>query len=301
VINSEGIETGGDSVIQTEPRPDPQPSREVDEAMPQRTTAPAFQFYPKDFLSSSKVSRMSMTERGIYITLLSYAWLDGSLPSDLGDLAKIVGMRADRFERIWKAGPLQECFICRQTRVYNERLEIERKKQQEFRRRQSDNGKLGGRPKVESGGLGLGSSGLSQTKPKKSSASAICNLQSAISNKKKEKDSLEPHGDSTPVVMNFPVVGNPEQVEWALHQSRVDAWRVAYPNLDIVSECRKAEVWTRANPERRKTAKGMPAFLVKWLNRQTDNARQPFGGTSSAGKPMPKWYQDVQARKAAQP
>ena len=113
-------------------------------AKPQRTTAPAFQFYPKDFLSSSRVQRMSLTEIGAYIVLLSHNWLAGGIPTDPNEIAKIVKMPAPRFRRLW-AGALSECFVKRGTMLTNERLDAERKKQMAFRERQSVNGRKGGR------------------------------------------------------------------------------------------------------------------------------------------------------------
>jgi uncharacterized protein YdaU (DUF1376 family) len=110
-----------------------------------RTTPPAFQFYPSDFLASANVDEMSMTERGAYITLLSRAWLDNGLPTDLAQLARYARMKPAQFDRMW-SGPLGRCFEERGGRLVSPRQERERKKQAEFRRRQSDNGKLGGRP-----------------------------------------------------------------------------------------------------------------------------------------------------------
>lgn len=101
-----------------------------------RTTSPAFQFYPKDFLASSKVDDMSMTERGVYITLLSRCWLDNGLPTDLPALAKYARMKPANFERMWSTGPLRECFVERGGRFHNDRLDHERKSQAEYRKRQ---------------------------------------------------------------------------------------------------------------------------------------------------------------------
>lgn len=111
------------------------------------TKAPAFQFYPKDFISSSKVQRMSLTEIGVYTLLLSHCWLDNGLPTDLSQLAAIVKMKPQQFERMWTAGALNECFHVRNGKLHNDRLDQERKKQTEFRRRQADNGAKGGRPR----------------------------------------------------------------------------------------------------------------------------------------------------------
>lgn len=169
---------GGDSnesergpVVQTEPAPN-QTESDLDMATAKSTKSPAFQFYPRDFLSSDNVDRMSMTERGVYITLMSKYWLAGDLPSDMAELAGMVRMKPLQFERMWTTGKLHLCFQERNGRLVQPRLEAERRKQKEFQRRQSDNGSKGGRPKK-----GLGFSCETQleatTKPTESSASAF--------------------------------------------------------------------------------------------------------------------------------
>jgi uncharacterized protein YdaU (DUF1376 family) len=105
--------------------------------------SPAFQFYPRDFLSSPKVDRMPMTERGAYITLLSRCWLDNGLTTDLSELAYFCRMKPSQFERMWKEGRISQCFYERGGKFHNERLDIERKKQTANRQRQSDNAKAG--------------------------------------------------------------------------------------------------------------------------------------------------------------
>lgn len=110
-----------------------------------RTTSPAFQFYPESWFSSSKVSRMSHAERGMYIDLLARCWLDNGLPKDERQLAALMKIPASRFRRIW-SGVLHECFVERGGKLVNPRQERERNKQSEFRRRQADNGSKGGRP-----------------------------------------------------------------------------------------------------------------------------------------------------------
>lgn len=134
-------EVRGASGDETAGTPDHEAEGTRDMAKPQSIKSPAFQFYPKDFLSSSKVQRMSLTEVGIYILLLSRAWLDGSLPSDVAEIAKLVKVPTARFAKMWR-GSLSECFIERAGRLVNARMEDERKKQADFRRRQSDNGKV---------------------------------------------------------------------------------------------------------------------------------------------------------------
>lgn len=264
--------------VSAAPAPDQHATcKEVDAlATPQRNTSPAFQFYPKDFISSSKVQRMSLTERGIYICLLSHCWLDGSLPDDVGYLARLVGMRQPQFARLWASSPLHECFVSRQGRLTHSRLDEERRKQSEYRRRQSDNGKLGGRPSKEKA---VGSSGLSETEPKKRSSSS----SSSSSPSPKEKEiCAEPPSDSTPVILTFPTVG-PHR-SWDLRQSQIDRWVEAFPNVNVEYEARKALAWVEAHMDKRKTSKGMPGFLVGWFGRAADRGGSSPGVVSHSPK-----------------
>lgn len=145
------------------------------------TKSPAFQFYPRDFLSSAKVDAMPMTERGVYITLLARCWLDNGLPTDMKTLATMARMKESAFERMWSNSQLGKCFHERGGKLHNERLDSERKKQVDFKRRQSDNGKLGGRPKKpeETQEKAVGSSGLTQPKPTESSSSSSSSASSS--------------------------------------------------------------------------------------------------------------------------
>jgi hypothetical protein len=69
-------------------------------------------------------------------------------------------------------------------------------------------------------------------------------------------------------VLMFPVVGQHDP--WMPTDEQVTQWQALYPDLDVAQELRKALAWTVANPSNRKTARGMPRFLVSWLNRATD-------------------------------
>jgi len=101
------------------------------------STAPAFQFYTNDFLGSPKVQVMSTIEVGAYWLLLCAEWNAGSLPTDMNRLAATARMKPKPFERLWK-GVLGECFIQRGGKLYNDRLESERKKQSDYRKQQKD-------------------------------------------------------------------------------------------------------------------------------------------------------------------
>lgn len=55
---------------------------------------PAFQFYPSDWLSSQRVSLLTLEEEGAYIRLLCYCWKNGELPNDNEQLARLIGKGA---------------------------------------------------------------------------------------------------------------------------------------------------------------------------------------------------------------
>lgn len=145
---------------------------------------PAFQFYPKDFLTDEKVVLMSNTEVGIYIRLLCFCWLEGTLPLETESLARMARMQLKQFAKLWEHSVVKTCFRMEGGRLHHGRLDEEREKQEQFRRRQSDLGKLGGRPKKGSLSENKGSvlSGFSESKGFESSPSpsAICNLQTAV-------------------------------------------------------------------------------------------------------------------------
>jgi len=69
--------------------------------------------------------------------------------------------------------------------------------------------------------------------------------------------------------------------EFTPTEAQVAEWREAFPGIDVLTEIRKAGVWLKANPKRRKTAGGMSRFLVSWLGRAQDSA-----GTRAAQAPQ---------------
>lgn len=134
--------------------------------------APAFQFYPKDFLSDSNVSGMSLQERGAYITLLCICWIDGSLPIAADRLANMVSTPLKQFAKFWPA--LAACFVERDGRYVHPRLEREREKQAEHRRSQSAKGSRGAEKRWQRDGTGIAPA-IAQAIP--DDGSAVCSLQ----------------------------------------------------------------------------------------------------------------------------
>ena len=57
-------------------------------------------------------------------------------------------------------------------------------------------------------------------------------------------------------------------------QAEVDQWEKLYPAVDVLQELRKMTAWCDANPTKRKTRKGIKAFIVNWLNKEQDRGKR---------------------------
>ena len=108
---------------------------------------PAFQFYVKDWLSSSTVHSMSLAARGAYIDLLAFAWQSqtfATLPNDPAQLRRLVGADSAEWADIWPQ--ISGCFEVEDGHLVNRRLQDEARKREEFIKKQQANGARGGRP-----------------------------------------------------------------------------------------------------------------------------------------------------------
>ena len=93
------------------------------------------------------------------------------------------------------------------------------------------------------------------------------NREEKEQNRKEETvNSAVPEHRSAPVLM-LPLVGDKE---FAVYQEDVDSWKVTYPNVDILQELREMREWSNANPQKRKTEKGIRNFIINWLSKEQD-------------------------------
>lgn len=123
---------------------------------PHQMKRPAFQFYPKDFLSDRKVIVMSNEQVGGYLKLLCHTWMedDCTLPNNEDELTALSGLDSGKLQKVLT------CFIAHPSlpdRLTHKRLLEERLKQDSRRRKMSDAGKRGnekrwGKPKNKASG-----------------------------------------------------------------------------------------------------------------------------------------------------
>jgi len=117
------------------------------------------------------------------------------------------------------------------------------------------------------------------------------NCDQSREEKSREESKEEPNGSSCPTplfsddeppVLVFPTSGKNAR-DWTLTQAKLDEYAESYPAVDVLAECRKALQWVRDNPTRRKTYRGMGAYLNRWLAKVQDNGH----GATVRGSPMP--------------
>jgi hypothetical protein len=80
-------------------------------------------------------------------------------------------------------------------------------------------------------------------------------------------------------LLSYPIVGGVDPT-WPLTDTAIDKWAELFPTVDVLGECRAALAWIEAHPTKRKTARGMAGFLVRWLTRATDETRAHASGVN---------------------
>lgn len=239
--------------------------------------SPAFQFYPRDWLSSQRVQLLSLEEEGAYLRLLCHCWLHGSIPDDEALAAKLLGKGGfnvvlttvlSMFQPGSKPGTLT-----------HDRLEAERRKQADWRDKSAEGGRNSAKKRLvklvdnQHAPQGSYRNGANQ-KATLQSASAVCSLLSASN---PPEGAALPFGnlaDQSPVVVTFACAGKPDT--WDFRESLLKEMSPAYPSVDVRAEAIKAASKIQTKAVSKKTANGMSRFLWSWMDRAQNGARGPI-------------------------
>jgi uncharacterized protein YdaU (DUF1376 family) len=125
--------------------------------------SPAFQFYPDDFLGSGKVGVMTTDEVGAYTLLLCLDWNENGFIFDEEELSRWCRCSRAKFRKLWVR--VSRCFNEHNGRMFNPRLELEREKQAEWRRKSSEGGKASAQAKAKGGARVVEPTGVPPTQP----------------------------------------------------------------------------------------------------------------------------------------
>lgn len=97
------------------------------------------------------------------------------------------------------------------------------------------------------------------------------------------------HG-SVPSSEEPPVYKLPTNVKgsfFGVSASDLEGWKRLYPAVDVDAQVRAMIGWLDANPTRRKTARGMKAFVNGWLSREQNRGRVESGSGAKADEYVP--------------
>ncbi len=103
--------------------------------------APAFQFYAGDFLTDT--AEWSNEEVGIYIRLLSYQWINKSIPQGMTPMGRLVSLSQDEMAEAWATLGHKFTITASGARYCNPKLEEIRQTQDAYREKQSEAGRRG--------------------------------------------------------------------------------------------------------------------------------------------------------------
>ena len=273
--------------------------------------APAFQFYPQDWLACDKVAEMTLEEEGVYIRLLCYCWTAGSIPADPERCARLAGKgcSVDTVTSVQRA--FNACSTDPQ-RLVHKRLEKERSKQAERREQQSEAGKrsAAARKKASNGVDSTTSTATSVEHPLNERSTSVqregnsSSSSSSSSSEIEEADASSCPQASQPAgrtdkptrrktaalqqpctiedaFCTVPVIGHEEQ--WRLPRAKLQEWQATFPGVNVEQAACEAVQWLIDNPSKRKTPKGILRFFNSWLSKEQDRgSRQLFRPNYSA-------------------
>ena len=95
----------------------------------------------------------------------------------------------------------------------------------------------------------------------------ICGMCKISINSKKLQ-----YGDLPPIKLITGKTWKPSEKEFL-------KWSTSYPDADMAGELRSIEEWFQKHPDRRKTERGIRAFVKAWLDRKTRVAAVSQYGT----------------------
>lgn len=100
---------------------------------------------------------------------------------------------------------------------------------------------------------------------------------------KEYKDSrVAPETGSPPAVITLPLN---DRSEYEVQEGQVKEWEALYPAVDVLQELRNMRGWLLANPEKRKTRRGVLRFVTAWLAREQDKGGTHGEVSNSGGNP----------------
>lgn len=84
-----------------------------------------------------------------------------------------------------------------------------------------------------------------------------------------------------------------DKTDYEITQEQLDVWVELYPAVDVMQALRNMRGWLDSNPARRKTRKGIKAFVTNWLTREQDKGGSYRQQAQPRPQPQPSGFAAV--------
>lgn len=115
----------------------------VDTPRPKRLRkAPAYQEYASDLIAEARFKTLSLAERGLLYSMRLQCWVDGAIPRDLIDLARLLGAETAEVQAALTPKVLR-FFVMEDGHLVDPELQEQRARQEARREQLADAGRAG--------------------------------------------------------------------------------------------------------------------------------------------------------------
>lgn len=221
---------------------------------------PFMQLYVSDFIGDTL--HLSTEQIGAYMLVLMAMWnAGGKLPSDEAKLARVSRMTVKKWRSV--SEDLMAFFNLSDGFISHDRLTKELQKSESKSQSRASAGAEGGRAKALKDKKARLANAMPEPwhLPDTITREDISSLRSDIC------PEPEKPAPASPTVIELPATKN-EIVP--ITEADVAEWIEAFPAVDVRQKLRAIRQWLIANPQKRKTSRGMKRFVVAWLSREQD-------------------------------
>lgn len=81
--------------------------------------------------------------------------------------------------------------------------------------------------------------------------------------------------------------------EYRVGEADIQGWQQLYPDVDVIQQLRNMKGWLEANPNKRKTKKGIKRFINNWLTRTQNDSKNK----KEESRTLPDWYKNTKQTK----
>lgn len=288
-------------------------------------------FYIADYLADT--TRLTTEQHGAYLLLIMDYWRNGPLPDDDAILAQVTRLAP----AVWAnhRQTLARFFSVSNDEWRHKRIDEELKeatekadKHEERARKaagarwgkQEDNASSNAKEMLEHCPSPSPSHSHSPSHSPEGRVESSVEEETAVGAEPPQADDSTPHTDQVTPVHNAAI--GPEEDAPRTHGSAKDAdgvfitlplntgkehpitaeqvaeWFRLYPAVDVHQELRNMRGWLIANPNRRKTRKGVDRFINGWLSREQDRDPPSHQHRRSSGPPRSR-QAELEARNDA--